>query len=137
MTTPFTILAGAKQGDPGRTPATPIAALGIVAPSVAPLNQSGGNVSVNAAAGNDFRLTLTASGWTISNPSSPADGQSIVFHLAQDGTGSRTVNWGSAYNFGAAGAPTLTTTGGKTDVVGFRYNAALGKWLCVGSALGF
>lgn len=110
---------------------------GAVVPAVVTLSQSGGSVAVNAAAGNDFRLTLTASGWTISNPSSPADGQVIVFALAQDSTGSRTVSWGTAYDFGATGAPTLTTAASKVDLVGFKYHAGLAKWLCQGSALGF
>lgn len=110
---------------------------GAVVPAVVTLSQSGGNVAVNAAAGNDFRLTLTASGWTISNPSSPVDGQVIVFAFAQDATGSRTVTWGTAYDFGTAGAPTLTTTASKVDVIGFKYHAGLAKWLCQGSALGF
>lgn len=110
---------------------------GAVIPAVVTLSQSGGTVAVSAAAGNDFRLTLTASGWTIANPSSPAEGQVIVFGLAQDGTGSRTVTWGSAYDFGTAGAPTLSTGAAKVDVVGFRYHAAVAKWLCQGSALGF
>jgi hypothetical protein len=110
---------------------------GYIAPAVAALSQSAGAVAVNAALGNDFRLTLTASGWTISNPSNSVDGQRIDFQLTQDGTGSRTVSWGTSYSFGTSGAPTLTTTASKTDIVGFAYNATLTKWLYLGSSLGF
>jgi hypothetical protein len=110
---------------------------GYVAPCVVALTY-GTSVAVNASLGNDFRLTLTASTATIANPASPADGQDIKFQITQDSAGSRTLaGWGSAYDFGAAGAPTLSTAAGKTDILGFCYNASLGKWCYLGSALGF
>jgi hypothetical protein len=110
---------------------------GWIAPAVVGLTQSGGAVAVNAALGNDFRLTLTASGWQVSNPTNPVDGQRIDFQFTQDSTGSRTITWGSAYNFGASGAPTLTTTASKTDVVGFIYSAAKSQWLYAGGVFGY
>lgn len=110
---------------------------GHLAPKVAALSQAAGAVAVDASTGNVFTLTLTASGWTISNPTSPVDGQVIRFRLTQDATGSRTVSWGTAYNFGTAGTPTLTTTAAKTDAIGFEYSAALSAWCCLGSAGGF
>jgi hypothetical protein len=103
-----------------------------IVPAVVTLSQSGGSVAVNAALGNDFRLTLTASGWTIANPSNPVDGQGIVFVLTQDATGSRTLTWGSAYNFGAGGAPTLSTAANAIDVLGFIYDSAISKWVYAG-----
>lgn len=106
-----------------------------LAPAVVTLT-FGATISVNAASGNDFRLTLTASTGTIANPSSPVDGQRIDFQIAQDGTGSRTVAWGTAYDFGASGAPTLSTTASKVDIIGFVYNASLTKWIYLGSVLG-
>ena len=33
----------------------------------------------------------------------------------------------------ANGAPTLTTTGGATDILGFEYVAALSKWCSLGA----
>lgn len=106
---------------------------GWLAPAVAALTQSSGTVAVNAALGNVFTLTLTASTWTISNPTNPVDGQVIRLRLAQDGTGSRTVSWGTAYDWGttagsANSAPTLTTTASKTDTVAFEYYSAISKW---------
>lgn len=109
---------------------------GYIAPAVVTLTGAS-TVSVNAASGNDFRLTLTASTWTMGAPSNAVDGQRIDFQLAQDGTGSRTIAWNAIYSFGTAGTPTLTTTASKTDVIGFIYNAAKTKWLCAGVALGF
>lgn len=94
-------------------------------------------VLVNAAAGNDFRLPLTGSAATIGTPANPADGQVIKFQLTQGSGGSFTAGWSGAFDFGAAGVPTLSTTPGDTDIIGFVYNAAKAKWLCLGAALGF
>jgi hypothetical protein len=93
-------------------------------------------ILVNAALGNDFRVTLGGNR-TMGAPSNPADGQVITFLLTQDATGSRTVTWNAVYDFGATGAPVLTTTAGDTDAVGFKYDAAKTSWCCLGSALGF
>ena len=46
-------------------------------------------------------------------------GQRFVIRLVQDGTGTRTVTWFSTINWPGGLVPTLTTTGGKTDVFGF------------------
>lgn len=109
---------------------------GWVAPAVVAL-VFGASIAVDASKGNDFRVTLTSSAGTIANATNPVDGQMIEFAIAQDATGGRTVAWGTAYDFGAGVAPTLSTAAGKVDVVGFKYNAALAKWMCLGSALGF
>lgn len=42
-----------------------------------------------------------------------------ILRVTQDGTGSRTLAFNAAYKFGTAGAPTLTTTASKTDILGF------------------
>lgn len=106
-----------------------------VAPAVVALTD-GATISVNAAAGNDFRVTLGGNR-TIANPASPADGQHLLFQLTQDSTGSRTVTWGGEYDFGSGSAPTLSTAAGDTDVVAFVWNAARSKAICLGSATGF
>jgi hypothetical protein len=76
---------------------------------------------------------------TISNPSgSPVHGQQIQYHLRQDATGGRTVTWSSAFRFGTdITLPTLTTTGSKTDYIGFMYNSADSKWDCVAYSRGY
>ena len=110
---------------------------GYLAPAVVALTDAA-TVLVNAALGNDFRLTLTASGHTIGAPSNPVDGQRIDIEITQPASGGPyTVSWNAAYDFGTAGAPVLTTTASKTDIIGFAYNAAAAKWFCLGSALGF
>lgn len=109
---------------------------GYIAPAVSALTGAA-TVLVNAALGSDFRLTLTASTWTMGAPSNPVDGQRIDFQFTQDATGSRTIAWNAVYDFGTAGAVTLTTTANAIDVVGFVYNATKAKWLCLGAVLGF
>ncbi len=108
---------------------------GYVAPAVVGLTDKA-TIAVDAALGNDFRVTIAGSR-TIDDPTNPVDGQRITFQITQGSGGGFTVAWGGAYDFGAAGAPTLSTAAGKTDVLGFIYNAAQSSWLCVGSALGF
>jgi hypothetical protein len=109
---------------------------GFVSPAVVGLS-AGSTISVNAAHGNDFRVTLNGDS-TMENPSSAVDGQRITFQITQSSGGNNMVTWGSAYNFGSAGGPPkLSTSGYATDVIGFIYNAAVGAWLCVGSATGF
>jgi hypothetical protein len=108
---------------------------GWIAPAAVALTY-GTTVSVNAALGNVFNLTLTASTATIANPTNPVDGQTIKFRLTQGTGGSFTVAFGTAYDFGATGAPTLSTAAGKVDVLGFEYIASLTKWVFLGAMLG-
>ena len=108
---------------------------GALAPAVSALT-FGVSVPVNAAAGNAFGLTLTASTATLANPSGAVDGQVIRFRVTQGGSGSYTLAFGSAYDFGAAGAPTLSTSVGKVDILAFEYVASISKWCLQWAALG-
>lgn len=108
---------------------------GPLSPAVFPLVQSAGNVAVDASRANVFSVTLTASGWTVANPVNGTDGQIIRIRVGQDSSGSRTVSWGNAYDWGTGGAaPTLSTAGLVVDVLGFEYNAALAKWMYLSAA---
>ncbi len=108
---------------------------GALAPAAAALT-FGASVPVNAALGNAFNLTLTASTATLANPSGAVDGQVIRFRVTQGGSGSYTLAFGSAYDFGAAGAPTLSTSVGKVDILAFEYVASISKWCLQWAALG-
>jgi hypothetical protein len=109
-----------------------------LAPAVVALSfVASGTTLVNAALGNSFNLTLTASTTTLGNPSSPADGQVIRFRVTQGTGGSFTLAYGSAYDFGSGSAPTLSTAAGKVDILGFEYVASISKWCYLGSGLGF
>jgi hypothetical protein len=109
---------------------------GALAPAVSALAFAS-TVLVNAALGNVFTLTLTASTATLGAPSNPVSGQHILFLVTQGSGGSFTLAYNAAYNFGTAGAPTLSTAAADVDILGFVYVAALSQWCYVGSALGF
>lgn len=113
-----------------------------LAPAVVTLAEAGsGTITINAAEGNDFRQELSGSSATFGAPSNPVDGQRITIQIAQDSTGSRTVSWATGstgdFDFGTAGAPTLSTGASDVDILGFIYNASKARWCYVGSALGF
>ena len=67
---------------------------------------------------NNFSVTLGGSR-TIANPNTPVPGQTGLFYLQQDGTGSRVVSWGSSYRFSGNTAPTLSTSANTVDVVAY------------------
>jgi hypothetical protein len=108
---------------------------GYIAPAVVALTFAS-SIAVNAALGNVFAVTLTASTGTLANPSNPVDGQVIRVRVIQGTGGSFTLAYGTAYDFGTAGAPTLSTTAAKVDILGFEYLASLSKWCYLGTALG-
>jgi hypothetical protein len=80
---------------------------------------TGAAYTVNMANGNWFKLTLTANcTLSLSNvPATGGQGCSLTLALIQDATGSRTVTWPASFDWGTAGAPTLTTTANKVDLV--------------------
>ena len=109
---------------------------GAVAPAVVALADAA-TIAVDASQGNDFRVTI-AGNRTMGTPASPADGQKITFQVTQGTGGSFTLAWSSGYEFSAAlPQPTLSTTAGQTDLLGFIYNASKGKWLFVAFVSGF
>ena len=62
---------------------------------------------------------------TLSAPTNSVAGQFIALTVIQDGTGSRTLTFNSAYEFTADTAPTLTTTASKADLFVFKYNGTV------------
>jgi len=109
---------------------------GAVAPDVVFLTD-GATIAVDASLGDDFRVTI-AGNRTMGNPSNPVNGQQIIFQITQGAGGSVTITWGSSYEFSAGlPQPTLSTTAGQTDLLGFIYNAAKGTWLLAAFVNGF
>jgi hypothetical protein len=68
--------------------------------------------------GNNFAVTLTGNA-TLANPSNLLAGQSGVITITQDATGSRTLAYGSAWDFSNGTVPTLTTTANAVDVLAY------------------
>ena len=71
-------------------------------------------VTPDFAANANFTLTL-GHNVTLANPSNLTPGQSGSIFLVQDGTGSRTITFGSQYDFAGGTAPTLSTAASSVD----------------------
>lgn len=76
----------------------------------------GATITPNFATANNFSVTLGGNR-TLANPSNLTAGQSGAIVITQDGTGSRTLAFGSYWKFAGGTAPTLTTTASKVDVL--------------------
>jgi len=76
----------------------------------------GATITPDFATANNFSVTLGGNR-TLANPSNITAGQSGVIIITQDGTGSRTLSFGSYWKFPAGTAPTLTTTASKVDAL--------------------
>ena len=83
----------------------------------------GANVSVDLSASNNYALTL-AGNRTLDNPSNIVAGQSGSIFIVQDGTGSRTLAYGSYYDFAGGTAPTLTTDASAVDRIDYLVRSA-------------
>jgi hypothetical protein len=109
---------------------------GALAPKVVTLTDAP-TIAVNAASGDDFRLTIAANR-VMGNPSNPSDGQQIIFQITQGSAGSCTITWGSAYEFSTGlPQPIFSTAAGDTDLLGFVYNQARSMWLLAAFVNGF
>lgn len=74
----------------------------------------GATITADFADSNNFSVTL-GGGRTLANPSNLTAGQSGCIWITQDGTGSRTLAYGSQWDFTGGTAPTLTTTANAVD----------------------
>ena len=83
----------------------------------------GANVSVDLSASNNYALTL-AGNRTLDNPTNIVAGQSGSIFIVQDGTGSRTLAYGSYYDFAGGTAPTLTTDASAVDRIDYLVRSA-------------
>jgi hypothetical protein len=78
----------------------------------------GATITPDFAAANNFSLTIGGNR-TLANPTNLTAGQSGVIVITQDGTGSRTLAYGSYFKFSNGTAPTLTTTASAVDVLAY------------------
>ena len=76
------------------------------------------SIATDLSLGNNFSVTLGGNR-TLANPSNIVAGQSGIIVITQDGTGSRTLAYGSYFKFPAGTAPTLTTTASAVDVLAY------------------
>jgi hypothetical protein len=78
----------------------------------------GATITPDFAASNNFSVTLGGNR-TLANPSNLTAGQSGSIFITQDGTGSRTLAYGTQYDFIGGTAPTLTTTAAAVDRIDY------------------
>jgi hypothetical protein len=77
---------------------------------------SGATVNTDAAQSNSFTLTL-GTNITLANPTNLRAGQTYVWKLKQDGTGSRTCAFGTAFLFPGGVDPVLSTAANTEDLL--------------------
>jgi hypothetical protein len=80
-------------------------------------------ITPNFAANCNFTVTLGGNR-TIANPTNITAGQSGSIFLVQDATGSRTLSWGSYWDFSSGTAPTLSTTANAVDRIDYIVRSA-------------
>jgi hypothetical protein len=83
----------------------------------------GATIAVDFADSNNFSVTL-GGGRTLGNPSNQTAGQAGTIVVTQDGTGSRTMAFGSNWKFPGGTAPTLTTAASSVDVIAYYVESA-------------
>jgi len=76
------------------------------------------SIATNLALSNNFSLQLSGNR-TLANPTNIVAGQSGSIFITQDGTGSRTLAYGSYFKFVAGTAPVLSTTAAAIDRIDY------------------
>lgn len=89
---------------------------------------SGTSIAVNMNAGVNFSCTLEHNA-TLSNPTNAKEGQSGVFVFTQDGTGGRSLSFGSAYVTTGDLSVTIDTTAGRVTVVPYLVLPGGNVWI--------
>lgn len=105
--------ANVQAGTSSTTYVTPSALSGSAAPQTL---TDGATINWDMASGYNAKVTLGGNR-TMAAPTNVIVGITYSLDVIQDGTGSRTVTWNAAFNWGTAGTPTLTTTASKIDTV--------------------
>lgn len=82
---------------------------------------SGATIAWDVRAKQSAILTLGTNA-TLSNPTNMVAGTTYMLVVIQDGTGSRTLGYGTAYKWPGGAAPVLSTAAGSRDVLTFIYD---------------
>ena len=116
-----TILTGSTVTSLGETTSTDQLE-GRYAVEIATLTD-GATITPDFGANQNFTVTL-AGNRTLANPSNMVVGQTGSIFIVQDGTGSRTLSYGTSYDFAGGTAPTLTTTASAVDRIDYVVRTA-------------
>lgn len=90
---------------------------GVLAPTITALTD-GATITPDFSTSCNFSVTLGGNR-TLANPTGLVAGQSGSIFITQDGTGSRTLAYGSYWDFAGGTAPTLTTTAAAVDRIDY------------------
>jgi hypothetical protein len=80
-------------------------------------------ITPDLSSNSTFTVTLGGNR-TMANPTGMVEGQSGSIFIVQDGTGGRTLSWGSYWDFIGGTAPSLSATPGAVDRVDFIVRSA-------------
>ena len=86
--------------------------------SVNALGNTTGSTTINFATANIITATLTGA-TTFANPTTESVGQSGSIIVTQDGTGGRTLAWGTQFKWTGGTAPTLSTAASAVDRIDY------------------
>jgi hypothetical protein len=90
---------------------------GVLAATITTLTDG---ATITPAFSDSCNFTVTLGGnRTLANPTGLVAGQSGSIFIVQDGTGSRTLAYGSYWDFAAGTAPTLTTAANSVDRIDY------------------
>ena len=81
----------------------------------------GATIDWNLALNQVAKVTL-AGNRSMNAPTNQVDGAVYILTVTQDATGTRTLSWNAAFKFPGGVAPTLTSTGLKSDILTFLSN---------------
>jgi hypothetical protein len=90
---------------------------GALAPTITTLTDAA-TITPNLQTSCNFTVTLGGNR-TLANPSALTAGQSGSIFIVQDATGSRTLAYGSSYDFTNGTAPTLSTAANSVDRIDY------------------
>lgn len=116
LTSGGTSFASAAEIRTGTEAAKAIAPDQLVASAAPQTLTDGATINWDMASGYNAKVTLGGNR-TMAAPTNPKVGLSYALEVIQDGTGSRTIAWNAAFDWGLAGTPTLSTAAGKRDLV--------------------
>ena len=88
------------------------------------------SIATDASLSNTFTVTLGGNR-TLANPTNLTNGAIYTWRVQQDGTGSRTLAYGSKFKWPGGAAPVLTTTASATDFISGQYFSDTDTLLCV------